>query len=116
MILGSGAPVSEDQTIVIENGKVAPVGASHPARLPLARRLDLTGHIIVPGLVGMHEHLFYPATTDQSDYTNPRALFDNEGFEGASGGLQQEFRKNRLPALPLELSLVAQECFALCPE
>src|SRR5262249_37241037 len=52
----------EDQTIVIDHGKIAAVGPAASTRAPEgARALDLTGHTVIPGLVGMHEHLFYPS-------------------------------------------------------
>src|SRR5260221_4883180 len=55
VIDGTGAPPREDQTLFIDHGKLvasAPAGAQH---------LDLTGRTVFPGLVGMHDHLFYPA-------------------------------------------------------
>ncbi|HEY2745900.1 MAG TPA: amidohydrolase family protein [Polyangia bacterium] len=60
VIDGTGAPPREDQTIVVRDGRIAAVGAkiAVPAG---ARVLDLTGKTVIPGLVGMHEHLFWPA-------------------------------------------------------
>ena len=55
VIDGTGAAPREDQTLVIVSGKLA---AQAPAN---AQHLDLTGRTVFPGLVGMHDHLFYPA-------------------------------------------------------
>lgn len=60
LIDGTGAPPVEDQTILIDHGRIAAVGAS--IQIPSdATRMDLSGHTVIPGLVGMHEHLFYPS-------------------------------------------------------
>jgi imidazolonepropionase-like amidohydrolase len=61
VIDGTGAPVAEDQRIDIEAGRIVHVQS---ARLKNAyphgaKILDLTGRTVIPGLVGMHEHLFY---------------------------------------------------------
>jgi imidazolonepropionase-like amidohydrolase len=62
VIDGTGAAPTEDQTIVIDHGKIAAVGSAAATRVPAgALRLDLAGHTVLPGLVGMHEHLFYPS-------------------------------------------------------
>lgn len=58
---GTAAPARDDQTIVIDQGKIAWVGDSSSARIPKdARVVDLSGRTVIPGLVGMHDHLFYP--------------------------------------------------------
>jgi imidazolonepropionase-like amidohydrolase len=57
LIDGTGAPAREDQTIVIDHGKIAAIGGAVPTG---ARTVDLTGHTVMPGMVGMHEHLYYP--------------------------------------------------------
>ena len=62
VIDGTGAPARPDQTIVIDHGLIASVSDSANARVPAAARiLDETGHTVFPGLVGMHEHIFYPS-------------------------------------------------------
>jgi imidazolonepropionase-like amidohydrolase len=62
VIDGTGAAPNEDQTVVIVNGKIAAVGPAASTSAPAgARAIDLTGHTVIPGLVGMHEHLFYPS-------------------------------------------------------
>ncbi len=62
VIDGTGAAPREDQTIVIDHGRIAAVGpAATIAPSAGARALDLTGRTVIPGLVGMHEHLFYPS-------------------------------------------------------
>jgi imidazolonepropionase-like amidohydrolase len=62
VIDGTGAAPAEDQTIVIDRGKISAVGSAASITVPAgARRMDLGGHTVIPGLVGMHEHLFYPS-------------------------------------------------------
>jgi imidazolonepropionase-like amidohydrolase len=57
---GTGAAPAEGQTIVIQNGRIASVAPAAQAKVPAgARVLDLTGHTVLPGLVGMHDHTFY---------------------------------------------------------
>lgn len=62
VIDGTGGPAKPDQTIIIDHGKIGAVGAADAIRSPSgARTLDLRGHTVYPGLIGMHEHLFYPS-------------------------------------------------------
>jgi imidazolonepropionase-like amidohydrolase len=69
VIDGTGAAPAEDQRIDIEAGKIVRVQSARlrnafPAG---AKVLDLTGKTVIPGLVGMHEHLFYPTPKRASD-------------------------------------------------
>ena len=69
VIDGTGAPPREDQTLFISGGKLAARAA------PGALRIDLTGKTVMPGLVGLHDHLFYPvggAIFDDMPYSFPR--------------------------------------------
>jgi len=62
LIDGTGAPSREMMRIDIDHGKIVNVQSAllRNAFPPNAKVLDLTGHTVFPGLVGMHEHLFYP--------------------------------------------------------
>jgi len=61
VIDGTGGPASDDQTVVFSNGKIESLGAASSTNIPKAAQvLDLPGYTIIPGLVGMHDHLFYP--------------------------------------------------------
>ena len=66
VIDGTGAAPVEDQRVDIENGKITRVQSAklRNAYPPNAKVLDLTGKSVIPGLVGMHEHLFYPTPGD----------------------------------------------------
>ena len=62
VIDGTGAAAHEDQTVVLNHGKIVFVGDASAATIPQdAKVLDLHGHTVIPGLVGMHDHMFYPA-------------------------------------------------------
>lgn len=61
VIDGTGAAAREDQTVVLSKGKIASVGSAASTNIPSdAQVLDLHGYSVIPGLVGMHDHLLYP--------------------------------------------------------
>ena len=61
VIDGTGAAAREDQTIILSKGKIESVGDASSANVPKdAQVLDLHGYSVIPGLVGMHDHMFYP--------------------------------------------------------
>lgn len=69
VIDGTGAAPLEDQTIVIAEGKIQSVGSA--TKLPVnAHVLDLKGYTVLPGLVGMHNHLFFPMGGSPPLYSN----------------------------------------------
>jgi len=71
VIDGTGAAPTEDQTIVIAGGKIESIQPSATARPPAnAEVLDLTGYTVLPGLVGMHNHLFFPMGGSPPMYSN----------------------------------------------
>ena len=75
VIDGSGSPAKEDQTIIIESGRVKSIGHSSQTQVPsTAQSINLDGYTAIPGLVGMHDHLFY--TTDRGK----RDVFANASF------------------------------------
>jgi len=59
IIDGTGAPAKEDQTLVIEAGRIRAVGNGEIDTPEGARTLDLAGRTVLPGLVMLHEHLQY---------------------------------------------------------
>lgn len=59
---GTGVPARDRQTVLIRDGRIEAVGRAGQVRIPKeARILDLGGHTVIPGLVGLHNHLFYMA-------------------------------------------------------
>jgi imidazolonepropionase-like amidohydrolase len=61
VIDGTGAAARDDQTIVIARGKIESISDASSANVAKdALVLDLHGHSVMPGLVGMHDHMFYP--------------------------------------------------------
>src|SRR6476646_8284660 len=61
VIDGTGAAAADDQTVVVTDGKIAAVGPAASTTVPSgAKTLDMTGYTVLPGLVGMHDHMFFP--------------------------------------------------------
>ena len=57
---GTGRPAASGQTILIQDGRIAAVGPDAEVEVPDdARVLDLAGHTVVPGFIGLHDHTFY---------------------------------------------------------
>ena len=77
VIDGTGTQAKEDQAIVIANGKIRFIGPDGSAEIPPgAQRMDRSGYTVIPGLVGMHDHLYY---------TNSYALQGVDGKIGEPG-------------------------------
>ena len=71
VIDGTGAPAREDQTIVIRDGKIDWVGPAADAKVTgEVKILDLKGYTVLPGLVGMHDHMFFPMGGNPPMYSN----------------------------------------------
>ena len=71
---GTGKAPAEDQTIVIANGRIQSVGPAAGAAVPAgATRLDLKGHTVLPGFVGLHDHTYYTTSQrgTQGNFTSP---------------------------------------------
>ena len=61
VIDGTGAPARVDQTLILRNGNIAAMGAAASTAVPEgAAVIDGTGKSVMPGMVMLHEHLYYP--------------------------------------------------------
>src|SRR5664279_6179946 len=80
VIDGTGAAARDDATIIVVRGKVDKIGGAGTAIPAGAQILDLRGYSVIPGLVGMHDHLFYTSTLDR----------DSEGKLAPPGQLLEE--------------------------
>ncbi len=75
VIDGTGAPPRHDQTVVVSEGRIQTIGATMQTPVsPGVRVFNYSGHTLIPGLVGMHNHLYYTASAD---------------LQRSSGGIQQ---------------------------
>lgn len=74
LIDGRGGAAKKGQTVVIKDGKIADVYAG--TRVAAGTyTIDGAGMTLIPGLVGMHDHLFYTAAgghANQMNFTAPR--------------------------------------------
>ena len=87
VIDGTGAAAVEDQNVVIEAGKISSIDPGKDVSGSAGTTvLELKGYSVIPGLVGMHNHLFYivrpnldanrhfedPALVPQMSFSAPR--------------------------------------------
>jgi len=87
VIDGTGAKAVEEQNVTIESGKITSIEkAADVASGSGTAVLDLHGYSVIPGLVGMHNHLYYiarpnldstwhyddPVVVPQMSFSSPR--------------------------------------------
>ena len=62
---GTGAAPRANQTILIDRGRIAAIGPDGSVAIPAgASRIDGRGRTAIPGLVGMHEHMYRTSSGD----------------------------------------------------
>jgi imidazolonepropionase-like amidohydrolase len=76
---GTGAAARDDQSVVMANGRILAVGPAASTPGPAgAKALDYPGYTVIPGLVGMHDHLYYTASA--SAQVGADGHIDEPGF------------------------------------
>jgi Amidohydrolase family len=94
IIDGTGAAPRTDQTLIIIAGKIAAVGPAASTPVPSGALVrDYAGYAVLPGLVGMHDHLFYTASRDTQ--------------RNSPAGLEPGFLVNEIPFSAPRLYLAA---------
>jgi imidazolonepropionase-like amidohydrolase len=84
IIDGTGANPLDDQVLTLRDGKIEGI-ASFAQRTPPpqgATVLDLTGRTVFPGIVGMHDHMYYIArpNLDAEGYSEPPLMVPEMAF------------------------------------
>lgn len=65
---GTGKSIKQNQTLIIENGVFKKVGNDTDIKVPQnAKTINLKGKTIIPGIIGMHNHLHIPRFPDVGD-------------------------------------------------
>ncbi len=76
LIDGTGAPARTNQTVLVENGTISAVGEAGSIRMSDdAEVIDGSGHTLIPGMMGLHDHLYYTAAGGRGatlTYSAPR--------------------------------------------
>jgi imidazolonepropionase-like amidohydrolase len=92
LIDGTGGPAQPDRTVILENGKIAAITSADTPPPADATILDMSGHTVLPGLVGMHDHMYYIARPDldaqghsEPPLVVPEMLFSSPRLYLASG-------------------------------
>ena len=74
VIDGTGRRAIDDQALVLQNGRIEALGPASRVAAPSGSQvLDLHGRTVMPGLVGMHEHLFYQYEQSNGEVRAARA-------------------------------------------
>ncbi len=89
---GTGGPPVEDRNVVVEDGRISAIEPGADLRpTPGTLVLELPGRTVLPGLVGMHDHMFYiarpnvdatmrferPLLVPQMTFSSPRLYLAN---------------------------------------
>jgi adenine deaminase len=60
VIDGTGRPALLHQTVLLRDGRIEQVGAAKKVKVPAgAEVINCAGKTLIPGLVMLHEHLYY---------------------------------------------------------
>lgn len=75
LVDGTGSPARPHETVIIEGNQIAAAGPNADTAIPDgAEVLRLSGYTVIPGFVGMHDHLFYAAEGGSRTISIPRSF------------------------------------------
>ena len=106
VIDGTGAPARAEQTLILRDGKIAALGPSSSTQIPAgALIMDLSGKSVIPGLVMVHEHLYYP--TGPGVYGNLTESFSRLYLAGGVTSMRTGGNMNGIGEINLKKSIDA---------
>jgi enamidase len=106
VIDGTGARARADQTLILRDGRIAVVGPSSSTQIPAgALIMDLSGKSVIPGLVMVHEHLYYP--TGPGVYGNLTESFSRLYLAGGVTSMRTGGNMNGIGEINLKKSIDA---------
>jgi enamidase len=106
VIDGTGAPARNEQTLILRNGRIADVGPAATTSVPAgALVMNLSGKSVIPGLVMVHEHLYYP--TGPGVYGNLTESFSRLYLAGGVTSMRTGGNMNGIGEINLKKSIDA---------
>ena len=89
LIIGDGRPPIDNGAFLVQNGRIAAVGARGTVTVPAgATRVDLTGKTVMPAMINAHVHIGYEGyTTWGAENYTPQNVLDHlqrEAFYGVA--------------------------------
>ena len=104
VIDGTGAAPRDDQTIVLSHGLITATGNAATTQVPAgAQILDLAGRTVMPGLVMLHEHMFYPtggvSIYNENAYSFPKLYFAGGATTIRTAGSMEPYADLNLKAM-----------------
>ena len=102
LIDGTGTPARTGQTVVIQGSRIGAVGPDGQVDIPGgAEVMDMSGHTVMPGMIGLHNHLFYTAAGGRSaqlTYSAPRLYLGSGVTSVRTTGSRQPYAELNLRA------------------
>jgi imidazolonepropionase-like amidohydrolase len=69
LVDGTGARARAGQTIIINGRTIRAIGPTAEIPVPpSAQVIDLTGHTVIPGIIGLHDHMYYQMRPQLQSY------------------------------------------------
>ncbi len=75
LIDGTGTPAQRGRTVVVRDGRISAVGAAGQVDTSGLEIVNGAGHTLIPGMTGLHNHLYYTAAGGrgmQLNFSAPR--------------------------------------------
>ena len=102
LIDGTGGAAQRGRTVLIEGSRIVAVGADGAVEIPAgAEVMDLSGHTVMPGMIGLHNHLFYTAAGGRSaqlTFSAPRLYLGSGVTSVRTTGSRQPYAELNLRA------------------
>ena len=97
---GTAGPAQRNQTVVIQGNRIAAVGPDGSVAIPEGADVhELPGHTVMPGMMGLHDHLYYTAAggrAAQLTYSAPRLYLGSGVTTVRTTGSQQPYAELNL--------------------
>jgi imidazolonepropionase-like amidohydrolase len=120
LVDGTGTPARDDQTVLITGDKITAVGKAGSVAIPAgARTIDLSGRTVIPGLVGLHDHMYYSSPVTGSmklmPVSYPRLFLANGVTTIRTTGSVDPYQEMNLKALITSGQIVGPEIVVTGP-